>query len=128
MSKIRNIDLEAQFDDVDGVIITLDDGSKIKFGISMYSHCCEHYDYLHTVDKPEEFIGADYLGLVEKDTWPAAIEQPYPDYGFDGSGFQAIDVNTSRGVMQFVVYNSHNGYYSHSTLLSYGDVLKQERL
>ncbi len=43
-------------------------------------------------------------------------------------GFQAIDVHTSKGLLQFVVYNEHNGYYSHATILKVGDVVEQAAL
>ena len=132
MAKIIHIELDARFkgessyENMDGVIITLDDGLQIKFGISDGQSCCESWAYLHSVDDIESFIGAEYLDLVEKDTWPDSIDDP--EYGFDSGGFQAIDVNTSNGTMQFVVYNSHNGYYSHATILVVGDTVKSDYL
>ena len=132
--KIRSIDVNASFkpetdswSGYDGVIITFDDNTQLKFGINDSQDCCEQWGYLHSVDEVEEFIGAEYLGYEERNTWPEQVKESECDMG-GGGGFQAIDVKTSNGVMQFVVYNSHNGYYSHSTILIVGDTVKQERL
>lgn len=121
---------------VDGVRIILSDGSTIEFGIEMGQSCCEHYDFLSSPDDASEFIGAEFLGLVERDTWPDTIPidsgiQSYSNPAVvdcDSGGFQAIDVNTSKGTMQFVVYNAHNGYYSHATVLIGEGINKTEYL
>lgn len=121
MKKILTIDVNAQIEhkdyprgSMDGVRITYDDGSSTEFGIESGQHCCESWNYLHSVDDPDEFIGAKVLAVEEVDTWPDTI----PPCGHGGSdfGFQAIRVTTDRGLLDFVVYNEHNGYYSHSTL------------
>lgn len=39
-------------------------------------------------------------------------------YGFDAGGYQAIRVVTSVGEFDCVVYNAHNGYYSHATIFN----------
>lgn len=111
----------------EGVRIVLDNGEEIFFGINMASNCCEQYDYLHSVDDPEEFVGATFVRLDEKDTWPENVGEEEPTY-WDCGGFQAIDIVTDCGVMQFVVYNSHNGYYSHATILKQGDKIETDYL
>lgn len=125
MSKIVHIDPDAEWAEKDtgfithytGVDITLDNGRHVKFGISDEQHCCERWDYLHPADDYSEYIGAEYLGLREIDTWPEFV----CDQHEDESGFQAIEVMTSKGPLQFVVYNDHNGYYSHDVITVEGD-------
>lgn len=126
MSKILQVDVNATFDNgnTEGVVITLDNGKEVKFGIDNNQRCCERWGYLHSVDDTSAFIGAEYQGIIEKDTWPESLPE---EHMYDG-GFQAIDVLTSAGVMQFVVYNDHNGYYSHATILVDGDAIKDSCL
>lgn len=131
MSKIVHIDPDAEWAEkytgrasitthYTGVDITLDDGRHVKFGISSDQHCCERWDYLHPADDYSEYIGAEYLGLREIDTWPEFSRNQDivdDDYGC----FQAMEVMTSKGPLQFVVYNSHNGFYSHAVITVEGD-------
>lgn len=135
MSRIIKVDTSASYADkagsyprqYDGIRITFDDGEELFFGINTDQYCCETVAYLHSVDDPEEFIGANFLRLDERDTWPENVGEEEPEY-WDGGGFQAIDVVTDRGIMQFVVYNEHNGYYSHGTILKFRDKLDYDRL
>lgn len=138
MSKIVHIDPDAEWDAKDleyprftiryiGVDITLDDGRHVKFGIADRQHCCEEWDYLHPADDYSEYIGAEYLSLREIDTWPESISSS-KDLRYDAGGFQAIEVMTSKGPLQFVVYNSHNGYYTHNVITVEGDKVEVNNL
>lgn len=115
-----------------GVQIALSDGSSVMFGIQSGHNCCETWDYLHSADNFDDYIGAEFLGLVEKDTWPENIKDEWVDKQLNSEwnelGFQAIDVLTSKGVLQFAVYNSHNGYYSHATILVDRDRVEESSL
>lgn len=123
MSKIVSIDPDheweaTKWDMYSGVCITLDDGKQVKFGIAEGQSCCEYYGYLHPADDYNEYIGAEYLGVREINTWPANVDVPDRLKGLSYSGyFQAIEVATSNGPLQFVVYNDHNGYYPHAVIL-----------
>jgi hypothetical protein len=134
MSKIVAIDPDSAWNAGEynqphvGVTISLDDGRAVRFGISDGQSCCEDFNYLHPADDYPNFVGAEYQGLREIYTWPASIDNPYAEYGFDAGGFQAIEVATDRGPLQFVVYNAHNGYYSHSTVIVDGDKIKESGL
>lgn len=131
MSKIVHIDPDAEWTAQDpeyprvttrytGVDITLDDGRHVRFGIADTQYCCEDWGYLHPADDYSEYIGAEYLGLREIDTWPEFSRNQ--DIVHDNeNGFQAIEVMTSKGPLQFVVYNNHNGYYSHHVITVEGD-------
>lgn len=141
--KITAIDLDATFKDPTepdpewwntfaGCVITLEDNSKIYFGIRDGQYCCEKWNYLQSSDDASDFINAEYLGWEERDTWPEGIEddlaQNYLKNSWNELGFQAIDIKTSNGTLQLVVYNSHNGYYSHSTIFKAGDHLDKGSL
>ena len=124
--KIQRLSLDSNFIDgkcrypteYTGIQIFLDDGSAIRFGIDTQQSCCESWDYLHTdgID-PDDYVGAEFVSATEIDTWPTDIENPCK-YGFDGGGYQAIRVVTSVGEFDCVVYNAHNGYYSHAVIFN----------
>lgn len=146
MAKITKIDIEhyrgsRRWITFRGVNLELDNGKTVFFGIADNSNCCESWDYLYSSDEVKDFIGAEYLGIEERSTWPSTIDIPEEcksyrndeswdylcssdqvedfinDEEFDSDcGFQSIDVKTSKGTLQFVVYNIHNGYYSHAVI------------
>lgn len=131
--KITEIKLDTNFrskasgyeDSYEGVVIVIDNSKEFKFGISDRQDCCESWGYLHSSDEVDNFIGADFLSWEEVDTWPESIENPEEKWGFDSGGFQAINVITSKGLLQFVVYNAHNGYYGHSVVIVDGEITKE---
>ena len=45
----------------EGIVITLDDGSKYKLGIDNTGQCCEHWGYITSNDKYDNFIGAEFI-------------------------------------------------------------------
>lgn len=91
---------------------------EIKILIANSSNCCENWGHFSTNDNVDDFIGARILGI--KLTNEALNTQMIKDkfeYGFDGGGIQFVDIETNLGSLQFAVYNSHNGYYSHSIII-----------
>lgn len=133
LKKIKSIETEANITIVDknyqtpgiGVRIIYDDGSFTEFGIESGQDCCEVWDYLYSPDSSEQFIGATVHSIEEVNTWPESIEKVD---SYDELGFQAIRVNTNKGQLDFVVYNDHNGYYSHATIFRNEGVAKEGRL
>lgn len=92
------------------------DQQTIKVGISNNRLCCENFGYLITNDDTEDFIGADLINISIVDTAlnNKKLEQiEYLDYG----SAMFVNFETSNGLLQLVVYNSHNGYYGHETVL-----------
>lgn len=124
------------YGNADGVRLVFTDGTQLEFGINMVSDCCERFDYLHSDIVPEEFVGAKLLKVEEIDTWPKSISIPASAVRYDnphevdcdGGGYQAIRILTTKGEMEFVVYNSHNGYYSHNTLFIFDGEVKESYL
>lgn len=71
---------------------------------------------LNLSEDPQEFIGAELRGIVKVDTNRTArrIGHAYGDDVYLEQGeAMFVDIETDRGVLQFVAYNAHNGYYGH---------------
>mgnify|MGYP006374940981 FL=1 len=91
------------------------DKQTIKLGISNEQSCCERSGYFMSEDDFSEFIGANLIDLAITDTClntkKLEEEELYePDLMF-------VNLNTDKGLLQFVAYNSHNGYYGHSAVV-----------
>jgi hypothetical protein len=102
----------------------------VTLAIDDESSCCESWGYFLTEDDTEKFIGAELRGVSITDTnrshrtFIAYGAEGYP--GFDAEGntdlddgdVMFVDIETDRGVLQFVAYNAHNGYYGHEARVS----------
>jgi hypothetical protein len=100
----------------EGVIITLEDGTEIKIGIDDDQQCCEKTGFLSSNDDYSDFIGAEFLTVLTVDTnnLVSKLKDIYEtDVAF-------INVETSKGTLQFAVYNEHNGYYGHDVIVLNG--------
>lgn len=97
----------------DGFIITLEDDTQIKMGISNGQSCCEQWGYIISEDSLEQFIGAEYHGVEVVNEKLETV-----DLGdiYQGS-CMFVNIKTSEGVLQFVAYNEHNGYYGHQAVV-----------
>jgi len=93
----------------------------ITLAIDMEPDCCEAPGYFLTEDDTAKFIGATLLGVEITDTNRSGrvFESGYghydeqPDIYLDEGDVMFVDIKTDRGTLQFVAYNSHNGYYGH---------------
>lgn len=96
-----------------GYVVALDDGAVYQMGIQDGQSCCENYGYLTSQDDFTDFIGADLLSV-------AMVDDQLKHYDvssvYDGAAM-FVNVDTSVGLLQFVAYNEHNGYYSHNAVL-----------
>jgi hypothetical protein len=81
--------------------------------------CCENWGYFTSEDDFSTFIGAELVDISLSDTAlnEAKLKEQYcidpHDKWFEG-GLMFVDFKTNMGVLQFVVYNIHNGCYGHS--------------
>jgi hypothetical protein len=99
----------------EGVTITTDK-QQIRFGISNGQACCENWGYISSEDSFEDFIGAEVLGVNTVDSGYFVAEKLKADWvSVEDCVF--INVETSKGTLQFTVYNEHNGYYSHEVVI-----------
>lgn len=109
MEKIVEIqDLDAS-KGMDGFVIVTDE-QEIILGINNQGSCCESWGHFWCNDNPQEFVGATVHDVTITNN--ALITEKAPDV-YEG-GVMFVNIVTDRGVLQFVAYNSHNGYYSHS--------------
>lgn len=97
---------------------------EIILSIDDESSCCESWGYFLTEDDSVKFIGASLLGVTLTDTNRSArtFGNDYRDdpnhESLDDGDVMFVDIETDRGVLQFVAYNAHNGYYGHEARVS----------
>ena len=111
----------------EGYVINLDDNSSIIFGIENHLNCCEDFGYFSSECNFDDFIGAELIKLkvVEHN------DIGYPSHLVDLIGRKRMTfedcvflvLQTSKGELDFAVYNCHNGYYGHEVVVR---VLKAE--
>jgi len=118
------------------------DRQTISLMIDNDQSCCEAWGYLMSEDDPAKFVGATLFGVRLTDTnrssmqflksgdegyYEADWDDPKVEHVSDGD-VMFVDIQTDRGILQFVAYNSHNGYYGHevrvkSEQLTHSEVL-----
>jgi hypothetical protein len=114
--KIEEYQEKVQWSNMSGYAITTNE-QVIKLLIDDEQSCCENFGYFMSEDDFNDFIGAQLIdvritdtelkeGLLEKRDLD--IESEY----FEGD-VMFVDIVTSKGTLQFVAYNEHNGYYGH---------------
>lgn len=87
----------------------------IKIIIDNEQNCCENWGYIASEQDFKKFIGAEYHNIRKTDVSDINIGEF--DRYLDEGDCIFIDVITSKGNLQFVVYNSHNGYYGHRVIV-----------
>lgn len=98
-------------DNNEGFRIWTTDGEILVY-INNQQDCCEDWGYFLSEDDTSKFIGAGVLGVEIVDV--ARNTRELPSYGLDDGEAMFVDIKTTQGTLQFVAYNSHNGYYGHS--------------
>lgn len=93
----------------------------IKLLIQGGQQCCEEWGYFLSEDDFEEFIGADLLDIKITDRELKEGKLKEHDVNIDTQWFYGgilfVDLITSKGTLQFVAYNDHNGYYGHDAMV-----------
>jgi len=88
---------------------------EIKFGISNDQSCCENWGYFSSNDDFDEFIGSEILSIEMVDSAINVKKLESEQVDIDDCIF--VNIKTSVGLLQFAVYNEHNGYYGHNVKL-----------
>ena len=89
--------------------------------IDNQQNCCEDWGYFMSEDEFSGFIKAELLDISITDE--ALNEAKMKEHDIDDKsklyegGMMFVDIKTSYGVLQFVAYNEHNGYYSHDAVV-----------
>jgi hypothetical protein len=88
----------------------------ISIFISNSSSCCEWWGFITTEDNLPDFVGAELEGinLIDTDYKTHPLTKDEDQFSNAESAFCFVDIVTSKGTLQFVLYNTHNGYYGHS--------------
>jgi hypothetical protein len=120
--KIISIDNFTE-DNLNEGYIVLTNKQSIKLLIDNQRSCCEEWGYFWTNENLKDFIGADLLDVKITDT---ALNSDIPDV-YEG-GVMFVNLETNKGTLQFVAYNSHNGYYGHYAKVVSEQLNHSERL
>lgn len=101
----------------------------ITLAIDDESCCCESWGYFLTEDDTSKFIGAELRGVkvTETNRSTTTFNANFEDgnVNLDAGDVMFVDIETDQGPLQFVAYNSHNGYYGHRARVQ-SDQLKHE--
>ena len=105
----------------EGLIIETDKGS-IKLVISDSQSCCENFGslFFETPDDISQFIDAEILQIED-------ISIKREEY-IDTESETQLRITTDKGIIQYAIYNEHNGYYSHGTILQVFDTVDYDVL
>lgn len=101
------------------------DEKTFKIGVSNSASCCESWGHISSEDNFEDFIGAEIVNYKCKEAAEYTdIDLTKKNVGeyVDVYDCAFIDFNTSKGTLQFAVYNHHNGYYGHDIRIIEDDV------
>lgn len=108
------------------------DENNVVVGYDMSQHCCENAGYYFTGDEPHEKQAVE----TRDDKDPP--ESELAPYRFDPEWFRELSMVYDGGACAFrltapnlpdkylVLFNSHNGYYSHGFTMEVGGVQKRE--
>lgn len=89
----------------------------IKLGISNLQSCCETWGYFLSEDDISSFIGSKIKGIEIVDTELKTKIKDMFEYGLDSGDTLFVNIITTKGILQFVAYNAHNGYYGHHAVV-----------
>lgn len=117
---------EIEFKGKSGFAITTNEQS-IKLGIDNDQCCCEQWGYFMSQEDTSDFIGAKLTGLKITDTLLKQNTEFDVNNIYEG-GVMFVNVETSKGLLQFVAYNEHNGYYGHEACVISKQLNVSERL
>lgn len=101
-----------RYQDYDGYTITTTE-QEIFIGISNEQSCCESWGYFIVDSDYKWIIGTEFLGIEVVDEIYDVTKMIDV---YDG-GAVFVNILTSQGMIQIVVYNAHNGYYGHSIII-----------
>lgn len=97
----------------DGYKITTTE-QEIYMVISNTQSCCESFGYFWSNDNVQEFVDTELINIaVTDEQYEKSILEKRDITLYEG-GAVFVDIITNKGVLQFTIYNEHNGYYGHS--------------
>ena len=127
---------EGEYKGMEGYKIVTDK-QEILILINNSQQCCEEWGYeacsekgiLETQDDLDDYIGAEILDIeivdTEKDIYKSLTDRVYRFYS---SKAEFVNIKTSKGKLQFAVYNAHNGYYEHKIYIKFNNEVIDSQL
>lgn len=127
---------EGEYKGMEGYKIVTDK-QEILILINNSQQCCEEWGYeacsekgiLETQDDLDDYIGAEILDIeivdTEKDIYKSLTDRVYRFYS---SNAEFVNIKTSKGKLQFAVYNAHNGYYGHTIYIKFNNEVINSQL
>lgn len=102
----------------DGVKIDFDNDKSLVFGISNDQDCREEWGYISQVDNEvvANYIGAKIRSIEIVDY---VVTSQLEEIGTCETDCYFLNVMTTKGELDFAVYNIHNGYYDHRVTMKY---------
>lgn len=114
--EIKDYEAKEGYINVAGFEVVTDKQS-IKLYIDNESSCCEEWGYFWCNDNPQDFIGAELRTVSLTDTALNEAQMKANNLNPNEKWFQGsvmfVNLETDKGMLQFVAYNEHNGYYGH---------------
>lgn len=98
----------------DGFLIKTDKQT-VKLGIDNGQSCCENFGYFMTEDNFKEFEGSELKNISITDT--LLNTKKVTENSIQEGEAMFVNIETSIGLLQFVAYNQHNGYYGHTAIV-----------
>jgi hypothetical protein len=120
IEEVTSHDVDASYYKYDGYLVKTE-AQEIFIGVDNMQCCCESFGAISSEDDLGDFVGG-YLRsikITDKGLNTKVLEQvQYLDEG----GAVFLDLETTRGTLQLVVYNAHNGYYGHTAVIRSRDL------
>ncbi len=125
MNIIKDIEVfydkrRGDWDKFDGYRISTTNGV-IENAVDSYQNCCENWGYISSNNNFSDFFGAEILEIKYTQKIDEVLETVAMQLSKEGvtlDDIYFITFETSKGTLQFVVYNEHNGYYGHDCYVS----------
>lgn len=101
--------------ELDGVKIDFDNDKSLVFGISNDQDCCEEWVYSQDEDV-SNYIGAKIRSIEIVDHY---VSTQLEEIGVCETDCYFLNVMTTKGELNFAVYNIRNGYHGHRVTMKY---------
>jgi hypothetical protein len=134
INELQNVKHEGESDygyyEFDGYEVVTTE-QRIRLLMTMETSCCETPGYFLSEDDPKDFIGAELrdVKIVDTELKVGSLKDNTDGYGVDDDGgVMFVNIETDRGVLQFVAYNRQNGYYGHTARVESRQLTHEERI
>lgn len=132
---------EGKYKGMEGYKIVTDK-QEILILINNSQQCCEEWGYeacssegiIETKDDFKDFIDAELISIEsiypETHNGISVYNALLEEISYDRSEIAAefVNIKTSNGLLQFAVYNCHNGYYGHKIYIKFNNEVIDSQL